>query len=268
MVAAGGGRDAIRRLRAALPDWLAVPLRGLRHAPDRLLHPLRRRRARRAVRARRDAARILFLCLGNICRSPYAAAVLRRELSGRPDAPAVESAGLLAPGRPSPPEARRVAARRGVDLAAHRSRRIGAARAADPAPRAEEGVTGAADPVEVAAADLVLVMDARQRARARALLAAAPEGVASPGAGAAEAARPEAARPEAGRSRTEARPPTVLLLGDLDPAPIHRRTIRDPIEQPEEVFEAVYDRIDRCVRALAAELGALAAELGAEEGPS
>lgn len=245
MVAAGGGRDAIRRLRAALPDWLAAPLRGLRHAPDRLLHPLRRRRARRAVRARRDAARVLFLCLGNICRSPYAAAVLRRELSGRPGAPAVESAGLLAPGRRSPPEARRVAARRGVDLAAHRSRRIGAARAADPAPRAAEGVTSAADPVELAAADLVLVMDARQRARARKLLAAAPE----------------AARPEAGRPRTEARPPTVLLLGDLDPAPIHRRTIRDPIERPEEVFEAVYDRIDRCVRVLAA-------ELGAEEGPS
>jgi protein-tyrosine-phosphatase len=48
-----------------------------------------------------------------------------------------------------------------------------------------------------------------------------------------------------------ARPESVWILGDLDPAAIVKRTIRDPVEQPEEVFEEVYDRIDRCVRVIA-----------------
>lgn len=41
-----------------------------------------------------------------------------------------------------------------------------------------------------------------------------------------------------------------LVLGDLDPEPIDRRTIVDPFDAPEEVFEAVYERIDRCSRML------------------
>ena len=39
----------------------------------------------------------------------------------------------------------------------------------------------------------------------------------------------------------------ILVLGDLDPWPIETRTIRDPFEQPAEVFEASYARIDRCL---------------------
>ena len=42
----------------------------------------------------------------------------------------------------------------------------------------------------------------------------------------------------------------VVLLGDLDPDPIQTRTILDPYDQPEPVFEEVYARIDRCVAAL------------------
>jgi protein-tyrosine-phosphatase len=53
-----------------------------------------------------------------------------------------------------------------------------------------------------------------------------------------------------------ARPEFVWILGDLDPEAISKRTIRDPVEQPEEVFEQVYDRIDRCVRAVAEGLSA------------
>jgi protein-tyrosine-phosphatase len=53
-----------------------------------------------------------------------------------------------------------------------------------------------------------------------------------------------------------ARPESVWVLGDLDPEAISKRTIRDPVEQPEEVFDAVYDRIDRCVRVLAGGLSA------------
>lgn len=39
----------------------------------------------------------------------------------------------------------------------------------------------------------------------------------------------------------------VLVLGDLDPLPVERRAIRDPYGQPRDVFEEVYDRIERCV---------------------
>src|SRR6267142_4500188 len=42
----------------------------------------------------------------------------------------------------------------------------------------------------------------------------------------------------------------VLVLGDLDPAPVETRTIRDPIDQKQDVFEQVYARIARCVREL------------------
>lgn len=48
----------------------------------------------------------------------------------------------------------------------------------------------------------------------------------------------------------------VLLLGDLDPRPIRTRAIRDPVEQPVEVFKDVYSRIDRCVEELARALPA------------
>jgi protein-tyrosine phosphatase len=39
----------------------------------------------------------------------------------------------------------------------------------------------------------------------------------------------------------------ALMLGDLDPRPIDTRTIRDPLDQSDEVFRDVYDRIDRCL---------------------
>lgn len=41
-----------------------------------------------------------------------------------------------------------------------------------------------------------------------------------------------------------------IVLGDLDPESIDRRTIIDPFDAPEEVFDVVYERIDRCCRAL------------------
>lgn len=43
---------------------------------------------------------------------------------------------------------------------------------------------------------------------------------------------------------------TVLVLGDLDPDPVAQRTIRDPVEQPRQVFAATYERIDRCLAEL------------------
>lgn len=70
-------------------------------------------------------ARVLMVCLGNICRSPTAEAVLRSQLQagGWGTRIAVDSAGTHAErGHPPDPRARAVAARRGYDLSALRSR--------------------------------------------------------------------------------------------------------------------------------------------------
>ncbi|HYL21854.1 MAG TPA: hypothetical protein VEU74_08820 [Gemmatimonadales bacterium] len=115
-------------------------LRRLRRAPEQALHQLRRRRARAALRAR-PAARLLVVCHGNQCRSPFAAALLARALASR--GVQVESGGFVSPGRAPPPEAVAAAARRGVDLSHHRSRVLTAA--------------------VVRAVDLIVVMDAGQR---------------------------------------------------------------------------------------------------------
>jgi protein-tyrosine phosphatase len=42
----------------------------------------------------------------------------------------------------------------------------------------------------------------------------------------------------------------ILVLGDLDPAPLAMRTIQDPADQCLEVFEQSYARIERCVAEL------------------
>jgi len=102
--------------------------------PDRLLHRSRRRAALGALRARRPPACVLVLCNGNIFRSPFAAAVLQRELTVRgAGSMRVESAGFAGHGRPSPPHAVAAAARHGIDLAGHTSQLLVApvARAAD-----------------------------------------------------------------------------------------------------------------------------------------
>lgn len=70
--------------------------------------------------------RVLFICLGNICRSPTAEGVLRA-LAAReaPDLPIeVDSAGTAGyhVGEPPDPRMREAAARRGYDLSALRAR--------------------------------------------------------------------------------------------------------------------------------------------------
>jgi protein-tyrosine phosphatase len=122
--------------------------RWLRHLPDRWMHPLRRRRAVQALLRRERPKGSLVICHGNICRSPYAAAVLQRRLEAMGgSAMRVESAGFIAPGRPPPAMALEVAASRGYDLATHRSQLI--------------GETG--PPVH----DVILVMTAAQRRQVR-----------------------------------------------------------------------------------------------------
>jgi protein-tyrosine phosphatase len=74
--------------------------------------------------------KVLMVCLGNICRSPTAEAVLRAKLeaAGLADRVAVDSAGTGSWHIGSPPDARsqRHAARRGYDLSALRGRQVAA----------------------------------------------------------------------------------------------------------------------------------------------
>jgi len=99
---------------------VAEILRLGRHAPDRLLHPLRRRAARAELARRGPPSSLLVICHGNICRSPFAAAVLRARLAGT--GVSVESAGFFGPGRRSPTIAIDAARQWHHDLRAHRSR--------------------------------------------------------------------------------------------------------------------------------------------------
>ena len=178
------------------PDRLSLA-RSARNLRDRLLHPWLRRLIVRRLARRPRPATLLFVCHGNMCRSPYAAAVARRLL---PAEVSIASSGFVGPDRPAPPEAVAAAAERHVDLSAHRSQLITLA--------------------HLRGAGLVVVMDEDQRHRVTDLRHAL-----------------------AGR---------VVLLGDLDPEPVEERSVPDPLNQPIETFRATYDRIDRCVQALAA----------------
>ena len=87
--------------------------------------------------------RILVVCVGNICRSPMAEALLRRELRGQ-DGFSVESAGLGAlVGHPASEHSVALMDELGLDISGHRARQI--------------------HPDMVAESDLVLVMEAGHR---------------------------------------------------------------------------------------------------------
>jgi protein-tyrosine-phosphatase/predicted ATP-grasp superfamily ATP-dependent carboligase len=93
------------------------------------LGPVRMRVRADAERALRNATTVLFVCKGNICRSPFADAVAREAF---PATVRVRSAGYFpTSGRPSPQEARTAAREFGVDLDAHRSNGLDAQTIAD-----------------------------------------------------------------------------------------------------------------------------------------
>jgi len=84
--------------------------------------------------------RVLVVCVGNICRSPMAEALLRARLGHRPRFD-VSSAGVSAlVGRPADESAVTLMKERGIDISAHRARQL--------------------TPQLTAAADLILVMEA------------------------------------------------------------------------------------------------------------
>lgn len=119
-----------------------APAATVRTALERVLHPWRRRLARRRLARLAPPASVLFVCQGNACRSPFAAAVARHLLPADTD---VDSAGFMMPRRRSPSEAIAAAAERGLDLSAHRSQ--------------------LATTLQLRNAEVVVVMDVEQRRR-------------------------------------------------------------------------------------------------------
>ena len=70
------------------------------------------------------ASSVLFICTGNICRSPMAAALLKHRRDEQGEF-IVRSAGIRAlDGQPAHPLAKDEMSRRGIDLTGHRARTI------------------------------------------------------------------------------------------------------------------------------------------------
>lgn len=136
--------------------WARRALSAARRTTERALHPARRSRARARLARRNPPRTVLFVCHGNIYRSPFAAASFAAQLPAPwRGAVRIESGGFVGPNRGSPPDALAAAARRGVSLAAHRSSLLTRER--------------------VRAMDLVVVMNASQRWAARLEFGARPE---------------------------------------------------------------------------------------------
>jgi protein-tyrosine-phosphatase/predicted ATP-grasp superfamily ATP-dependent carboligase len=101
--------------------WRSALARARRSTPGAraLARSIAGSRVRSVARQERPI-RVLFACQGNICRSPYAAALLRS--SAREGSLEVSSAGMMPrPNRPVPMLFQQAAAQGGIDLAAHRS---------------------------------------------------------------------------------------------------------------------------------------------------
>ncbi|MEO5588651.1 MAG: hypothetical protein ABIS03_03615, partial [Gemmatimonadaceae bacterium] len=139
------------------PTDLPAPARGLRailagvwHGKDSLLHAHRRRKARQILTGNLPHSTV-FLCHGNICRSPFAAVLFQQILPPFvANQVAVSSAGFIGPGRPTPNLGIASAAQLGVDLSGHRS--------------------GTIEIDTLNQADLIVVMEPAQAGRVESLL--------------------------------------------------------------------------------------------------
>jgi protein-tyrosine phosphatase len=67
---------------------------------------------------------VVFVCTGNICRSPMAEHLLRARLASTAPGVTISSMGLLLDDRAAEPNAIKALQRRGLDLGAHRSRTL------------------------------------------------------------------------------------------------------------------------------------------------
>ncbi len=90
---------------------------------DRVTHTSDRKAAKLRTTRRARPGRVVLVCYGNICRSPYAAAYLRRRLAEDGiKGVDVDSAGLIGPGRPANEQGAAIALSRGIDLSGHQSK--------------------------------------------------------------------------------------------------------------------------------------------------
>jgi protein-tyrosine phosphatase len=111
---------------------------------DRSAHRRRRAAAIDKLRSLSNVESVLFVCHGNIYRSPYAEAVFRSRLAAQSQTPVlIHSAGFVGSGRPVPQESLELALRRGLDLSGHRSQLV--------------------TPTNVRSSSLVVVMSAAQK---------------------------------------------------------------------------------------------------------
>jgi protein-tyrosine phosphatase len=156
---------------------------------------------------------VLFVCLGNICRSPLAEAVFRGVVTeaGLEDRFRIDSAGTSGYHAGDPPDRRTaaVAARRGVTVDG-RSRKMLAS--------------------DLRAFDYVLVMDAENLRAVHRLAAGA-------GPGSAAGAGPGAA-------------PEIRLFREFDPAADGDLDVPDPYYGGAGGFEEVHDLVERSARGL------------------
>ncbi len=114
-------KPGFAELAALLGSQLSPPLARLRGWLGGITGG-RRRRIARALRSWTPDRRLVFLCQGNICRSPFAQHLLQQQARTDLGRRRISSAGLLPlPGRSSPDEALRAAREFGVDLQPHRS---------------------------------------------------------------------------------------------------------------------------------------------------
>lgn len=133
-----------------LAGVLKTVYRRLKYMPDRILHRRRHLAARERLLGLGAVRSILVVCHGNVCRSPYLEAVLRRQLP----TVSIISAGFVGPDRPVPAHSLMLAAERDLDLSAFRSRLLWRVNARE--------------------IDLVIVMDSAQRSHVARVFGVSP----------------------------------------------------------------------------------------------
>jgi protein-tyrosine-phosphatase len=99
---------------------LKAAIRLLHSLPERLLHNWRRHRTLQRLAESPPVVGVLFICYGNVCRSPFAAGLFR-DLIGTSSGASVASAGFVGPDRSAPKQALDAALRFNVNLRDHRS---------------------------------------------------------------------------------------------------------------------------------------------------
>lgn len=191
-------RRAANPALSRLLGFLKSAYHAVRNFPDRIVHHRRHRSVLRRISQISRPRRLLVVCHGNICRSPYLQAVLQR---AAPDI-AILSAGFIGRDRTVPPFSLELSARRGLDLTHFRSQLV--------------------TPENVLGADLIVVMEPDQADHIRHRFRVSGE--------------------------------KLIVAGDLDPNVCPTRAIPDPWMQPVESFEASFDRLDRCAKALVSAL--------------